>query len=257
LIRNGSQVFFNIDGTTLNTPETKSRIDKIGLKFDRIVWNFPDASIFNGTNYMSTRSGGPEELTQRYHQQSKESSSSVGKKTKGLLLGFFEAAKDLLKDSDESMVVVTQSMRGPFGNCDLIGIAAAAGYTLKYEFPFSKRQYPGYQFRSDSGKHAANRFDCSSAMTYAFTLRFGNDVEDERDASREPITEREELSGKDDHAQCTPSMSLRIDQRDRPNNEQIHAKSQDYMHSISIIDMDDDFNSIQKDAQLFQTNDIE
>ena len=54
------------------------------------------------------------------------------------MLGFFEAAKDLLKDPEESMVVITQSMHGPLGNCDLVGIAAAAGYTLKYEFPFSK-----------------------------------------------------------------------------------------------------------------------
>lgn len=56
----------------------------------------------------------------------------------------------------------------PFGKWDLPGMAAKAGYALKYKFPFNATNYPGYENRKGIGKNAAKRFPCEDAYTFAF-----------------------------------------------------------------------------------------
>jgi hypothetical protein len=45
LTNNKSKIFYEIDATKLNSPETLSLIDPEFKKFDRIIWNFPHAGF--------------------------------------------------------------------------------------------------------------------------------------------------------------------------------------------------------------------
>lgn len=45
LTNNGAQVYFGIDATKLDNQDVKNMIDENGLKFDRIVFNFPHAGF--------------------------------------------------------------------------------------------------------------------------------------------------------------------------------------------------------------------
>lgn len=45
LSERGAQVYYGVDATQLDTPVVQSLIDKRGLKFDRIVFNFPHAGL--------------------------------------------------------------------------------------------------------------------------------------------------------------------------------------------------------------------
>lgn len=45
LYENHADLFFEIDATKLNLPEVINQVDPMGLKFDRIVWNFPHSGF--------------------------------------------------------------------------------------------------------------------------------------------------------------------------------------------------------------------
>lgn len=72
-----------------------------------------------------------------------------------LMEDFLHASKDLLRDEDESMVVITQNTCLPFKSWDVVGVAKRAGYKLVSNVPFSLKQYPGYQNRRGFGPNAA------------------------------------------------------------------------------------------------------
>lgn len=56
----------------------------------------------------------------------------------------------------------------PFALWDLPGMAAKAGYSLKYQVKFDADMYPGYENRRGIGKNAGQRFPCEDAVTFAF-----------------------------------------------------------------------------------------
>lgn len=68
---------------------------------------------------------------------------------------FLQASKELLRDEDESMVVITQNTCLPFKSWDVVGVAKRAGYKLVSKVPFSLQQYPGYQNRRGFGPNPA------------------------------------------------------------------------------------------------------
>ena len=45
LTERGAQVYYGVDATKLDTLAVQKLIDKRGLKFDRIVFNFPHAGM--------------------------------------------------------------------------------------------------------------------------------------------------------------------------------------------------------------------
>ena len=45
LVENYANYFPEIDATKLNSQEALSKLDPEGLKFDRIVWNFPHSGF--------------------------------------------------------------------------------------------------------------------------------------------------------------------------------------------------------------------
>lgn len=45
LYENHADLFFQIDATKLNDPTVVDQVDPMGLKFDRIIWNFPHSGF--------------------------------------------------------------------------------------------------------------------------------------------------------------------------------------------------------------------
>jgi hypothetical protein len=83
-----------------------------------------------------------------------------------LIDDFLESAKCLLKDKEESQVIITQNTCFPFKNWNVVGTAKNAGFKLVSKVPFNIAWFPGYQNRRGFGPNAAKSFDCSTAETY-------------------------------------------------------------------------------------------
>ena len=66
------------------------------------------------------------------------------------------------------MIIVTNKTIEPFSLLDINGMAAQAGYALKYRVPLDTDQYPCYVNRRGVGKKAAEPFPCNDAYTFAY-----------------------------------------------------------------------------------------
>lgn len=177
LKKNTVQVYYGIDATKLDNYDVKNLIDKNGLKFDRIVFNFPHAGFPRAQDGIAA---GPDAVTLSQVQ---------------LVDDFLESCKSLLKDKEESQVIITQNTCFPFKNWNVVGTAKNAGYKLVSKVPFNISQFPGYQNRRGFGPNAAKSFDCSTAETYSFCLERRDSTIQLEDLSKDLQSMKDELFG--------------------------------------------------------------
>ncbi|XVE50913.1 hypothetical protein DITRI_Ditri01bG0201600 [Diplodiscus trichospermus] len=114
-----------------------------GIKFDRVIYNFPHAGFFPG-----------------------EPSESHRRRNQLLLSLFFKNAKEMIHENGE--IHVTHKCNGFFLSWNLRGLASAVGLELIQELPFNYTDYPGY--RTKYGFGGDKNFNSNPSKTYKFGL---------------------------------------------------------------------------------------
>ncbi|XVF03579.1 hypothetical protein REPUB_Repub05bG0005500 [Reevesia pubescens] len=134
----GCMVLHGVDAT-----EMANNCSLPGLKFDRVIYNFPHAGFRTGESGQSQR--GRNQL---------------------LISLFFKNAKEMIYENGE--IHVTHKSNGFFLGWNLQGLAAAVGLRLIQEVPFNLTDYPGYGTKYGFG--GDKNFDCNPSKTYKFGL---------------------------------------------------------------------------------------
>jgi hypothetical protein len=124
---------------------------------------------------------------------------------------FLLASKALLRDEEESLVVITQNTSLPFKSWDVAGAAKRVGYRLVAKVPFNTTQYPGYQNRRGFGPNAAKPFNCASACTFTFAL-------DQRSCKKMDLSKGLQ-SMKDDQLSCSSPLYRRLPTSPSPDQK--------------------------------------
>ncbi|CAN0863468.1 Uncharacterized protein At4g26485 [Linum grandiflorum] len=116
-----------------------------GMKFDRIIFNFPHAGFSSKET--------PAETQILKHQK--------------LLRSFFKNAKKLLREDGGGEIHVRHKTTGFHKQWDLEGLASdAAGLKLVATVKFKLSDYPGYNTKYGFG--GDRNFDCCPSLTYKF-----------------------------------------------------------------------------------------
>ncbi|XP_057765400.1 uncharacterized protein At4g26485-like [Salvia miltiorrhiza] len=130
------RVMLEIDATKMATHQLLS-----GMKFDRIVFNFPFAGFFKGL---------PREAQIRLHRR--------------LVSGFLENTKEMLSENGE--IHITHKSNGFHGEWKLELVAFVHGLRLVEAVDFDKVEWPGYNTKYGFG--GDHNFDCNPSITYKF-----------------------------------------------------------------------------------------
>ncbi|GKV44544.1 hypothetical protein SLEP1_g51714 [Rubroshorea leprosula] len=115
-----------------------------GIKFDRIVYNFPHAGFF-----------------------ANETSESQKSRHQMLISLFFKNAAQMIHGDGE--VHVTHKSRGFFLDWNLKHLASTARLQLMEEVPFNFTDYEGYHTKYGFG--GDKNFNCNPCKTYKFRLQ--------------------------------------------------------------------------------------
>ncbi|XP_019099543.1 PREDICTED: uncharacterized protein LOC104778445 isoform X2 [Camelina sativa] len=138
LKRLGALLLHGVDATTLQFhPDLRYR------RFDRVIFNFPHAG-FHG----------------------KESDSSLIRKHRELVFGFFHGASRLLRDNGE--VHVSHKNKPPFCNWNLEELASRCFLVLIQRVAFEKSSYPGYENKRGDGTRCDKPFLLGECSTFKF-----------------------------------------------------------------------------------------
>ncbi|KAM7499039.1 hypothetical protein LguiA_023453 [Lonicera macranthoides] len=116
-----------------------------GMKFDRIIYNFPLAGFFP-----------------------RESRKAQLCRNRALVGGFLKNAKKMISENGE--IHVTHKLNGFFREWQLEALALARGLRLVQEVHFNLKDYPGYCTKYGFG--GDKNFDCSQSKTYKFGLLY-------------------------------------------------------------------------------------
>ncbi|XWS11410.1 hypothetical protein CRYUN_Cryun38cG0081000 [Craigia yunnanensis] len=134
----GCTVLHDVDAT-----EMANHCSLVGIKFDRVIYNFPHAGFCTG-----------------------EPSESQKRRNQLLISLFFKNAKEMIDENGE--IHVTHKSNGYFLGWNLKGLAYAVGLRLKQEVPFNFTDYPGY--RTKYGFGGDKNFNSHPSKTYKFGL---------------------------------------------------------------------------------------
>ncbi|XP_022717875.1 uncharacterized protein At4g26485-like [Durio zibethinus] len=134
----GCRILHGVDAT-----EMANHYSLGGIKFDRVIYNFPHAGFYSDE---------PGESQKRRHQL--------------LISLFFKNAKVMIDESGE--IHVTHKSNAFFLGWNLRGLASAVGLRLIEEVPFNFTDYPGY--RTKYGFGGDKNFNCNPSKTYKFGL---------------------------------------------------------------------------------------
>ncbi|XP_023645889.1 heavy metal-associated isoprenylated plant protein 41 isoform X1 [Capsella rubella] len=138
LKRLGAFLLHGVDATTLQYhPDLRYR------RFDRIIFNFPHAG-FHG----------------------KETDSSLIRKHRELVFGFFHGASRLLRADGE--VHVSHKNKAPFCNWNLEELASRCFLVLIQRVAFEKSNYPGYENKRGDGSRCDKPFLLGECSTFKF-----------------------------------------------------------------------------------------
>ncbi|XP_010462438.1 PREDICTED: uncharacterized protein LOC104743017 isoform X2 [Camelina sativa] len=138
LKRLGALLLHGVDATTLQFhPDFRYR------RFDRVIFNFPHAG-FHG----------------------KESDSSLIRKHRELVFGFFHGASRLLRDNGQ--VHVSHKNKAPFCNWNLEELASRCFLVLIQRVAFEKSSYPGYENKRGDGTRCDQPFLLGECSTFKF-----------------------------------------------------------------------------------------
>ncbi|CAI0629106.1 unnamed protein product [Linum tenue] len=119
-----------------------------GMKFDRVVFNFPHAGF--------------------YPAESTNSQIRFVKRHQKLIRLFFMNAKKLLKE-DGGEVHITHKTNAFHREWDLEGLASVTGLMLVAREKFNFIEYPGYKTKYGFG--GDNNFNCNPSSTYRFQVQ--------------------------------------------------------------------------------------
>ncbi|XVF03574.1 hypothetical protein REPUB_Repub05bG0005200 [Reevesia pubescens] len=134
----GCMVLHGVDATKM-----ANHCSLQGIKFDRVIYNFPHAGFCTG-----------------------ESGKSQTGRNQLLISLFFKNAKEMIYENGE--IHVTHKSNGFFLGWNLQGLASAVGLRLIQEVPFNFTDYPGY--RTKYGFGGDKNFNCNPSKTYKFGL---------------------------------------------------------------------------------------
>ncbi|KAJ4953516.1 hypothetical protein NE237_030348 [Protea cynaroides] len=114
-----------------------------GMKFDRIIFNFPHAGFFN-----------------------KESKESQISRHQNLLTLFFKNAKKMLSEKGE--IHISHKTSRSHKEWNIVSLASLNGLHLMKAKKFNLNHYPGYNTKYGFG--GDGNFDCNPSQTYMFGL---------------------------------------------------------------------------------------
>ncbi|CAD5315663.1 unnamed protein product [Arabidopsis thaliana] len=163
LKRLGALLLHGVDATTLHFhPDLRYR------RFDRVIFNFPHAG-FHG----------------------RESDSSLIRKHRELVFGFFNGASRLLRANGE--VHVSHKNKAPFSEWNLEELASRCFLVLIQRVAFEKNNYPGYENKRGDGRRCDQPFLLGECSTFKFRFsRVAKELYAEKVRSRE-VKERESM----------------------------------------------------------------
>ncbi|XP_043720395.1 uncharacterized protein At4g26485-like isoform X2 [Telopea speciosissima] len=134
----GCMVLHGIDATNMSGNQFLK-----GMRFDRIVFNFPYAGFFK--------------------QESRESQLSRHQK---LVTLFFKNAKKMLSEDGE--IHVSHKSNGFHSEWNIVSLASLSGLNFIKEVKFNVNSYQGYNTKRGFG--GDENFDCNPSQTYMFGL---------------------------------------------------------------------------------------
>ncbi|KAJ4952130.1 hypothetical protein NE237_028962 [Protea cynaroides] len=134
----GCMVLHGVDATTMS-----GHVFLKGMKFDRIIYNFPYAGWFK--------------------QESRESQMSRHQK---LVTLFFKNAKKMLSEKGE--IHISHKSEGFHQEWDIVYLASLCGLNLMKAERFNLKDYPGYNTKFGFG--GDGNFNCNPSQTYMFGL---------------------------------------------------------------------------------------
>ncbi|PIA27285.1 hypothetical protein AQUCO_08100018v1, partial [Aquilegia coerulea] len=138
LKKNGSKVIHNVDAVEMANHHLLT-----GLKFDRVIYNFPLAGFF------------------------KDSSRSIKIMfNQNLVRSFLTNAKEMIDEGGE--IHISHKSNGFFLEWNLKKLAMDSGLRLIEDVWFNLSDYPGY--RTKYGFGSDNNFNCNPSRTYKFSL---------------------------------------------------------------------------------------
>ncbi|XP_042521270.1 uncharacterized protein LOC122094730 [Macadamia integrifolia] len=138
----GCMVLHGVDATNMSGHQFLR-----GMKFDRIVFNFPYAGFFKSESRESQK---------RRHQK--------------LVTLFFKNAKKML--SEEGEIHISHKSNGFHCEWNIVSLASLSGLNFIKEVKFNLNDYPGYNTKFGFG--GDENFDCNPSETYMFGLCHGH-----------------------------------------------------------------------------------
>ncbi|GLT32303.1 hypothetical protein SLA2020_069790 [Shorea laevis] len=135
----GCTILHGVDAT-----EMANHSSLKGMKFDRVIYNFPHAGFFGN-----------------------ETSEQQISRQQMLISLFFENAAQMIHGDGE--IHVTHKSRGFFLNWNLKHLASTARLQLIEEVPFNFTDYEGYHTKYGFG--GDKNFNCNPCKTYKFRLQ--------------------------------------------------------------------------------------
>ncbi|CAH8347211.1 unnamed protein product [Eruca vesicaria subsp. sativa] len=168
LKRLGASLLHGVDATKL-----KQHTDLNCRRYDRVIFNFPHAG-FHG----------------------KESDSSLIRKHRGLVFGFFQGASRMLRANGE--IHVAHKNKAPFCHWNLEELANKCSLVLKQCVAFDKKDYPGYENKRGDGSRCDRTFILGDCSTFKFHV------------AKELYTEKlkwRQVKGGESKRECTKRVS--------------------------------------------------
>ncbi|KAL6513959.1 hypothetical protein OROHE_019415 [Orobanche hederae] len=133
------KVMHEIDATVMANHEFLG-----GIKFDRIIFNFPFAGFFNNL-----------------------SRDSLLRRHRRLVSLFLKNAKEMVSENGE--IHISHKTNGVHAEWKLESVASSHGLMLIEAVDFKLHHYPGYNTKRGFG--GDNNFDCYPSKTYKFGLK--------------------------------------------------------------------------------------
>ncbi|CAA0410131.1 unnamed protein product [Arabidopsis thaliana] len=116
-------------------------------RYDRIIFNFPHSGLGFGSEH--------DIFFIMLHQ--------------GLVRGFLESARKMLKDEDGE-IHVTHKTTDPFNRWGIETLAGEKGLRLIGEIEFHKWAFPGYSNKKGGGSNCNSTFPIVKASTFMFKI---------------------------------------------------------------------------------------
>ncbi|KAL6562479.1 hypothetical protein OROGR_003486 [Orobanche gracilis] len=166
LSRRGCMVMHGIDATVMVDHEILG-----GLKFDRIVYNFPFAGFFKGLSRESTLRSSSFICIVYRSRNMYVTGADRGLQNRGchrrLVSLFMKNAKEMLSENGE--IHISHKTNGFHLEWKLVSMASSHGLRLIEAVEFDLHHYPGYNTKRGFG--GDDNFDCYPSSTYKFGLK--------------------------------------------------------------------------------------